>query len=281
MPEQENNIKRGKIANCVILHDFVNPKPNLITWVNYVTKFFKKYNVIPNRLGGHNKKATKNISFINGVRALEKNNYDTEDIWIGALPPKHNSDMFCAIFSASIVINTNNTSCDLYFDDAIVKFDIEYMNKLAQDLANICGAKYGYAFQRPFSQIVGYYAGTISGLEYGEPEREFITKWNHEYRLPDGRYKRGDLRDIYPINILSKTHMERIIHGMHFKKWIESDNHHGYLIQLDNDLWSWHVTDEQIPSVRESLRNTGMVLCIQNFVAQIFTPSIICMIMQF
>ena len=88
-----------------------------------------------------------------------------------------------------------------------------------------------------------------------------ITKWFHTYGK-EKRYKLGDLRDVYPINFLSSPHLERDVYGQSLKNWILSSSDHGELKQLDETLWSWHIEEEKISSVREDLRNTGILLCI-------------------
>lgn len=263
MKHQINDIERGEVANCISLHDFANMKPDLRIWTQYVIDFFKKYNILPSKISSPAKTTTKNILFQNGIRQLEKLNYQVEHIWIGALPPDHNSDIFSAIFTANIRFRDSRTYCGLIFDNEITGFDTKEINQIAVELSRLVKAKYGYVYQRDFNKGPTWYPyGVISGLERGEPERKLITKWQDAYCMPDGEYKTGDLRDIYPINYLSRAHIDRMILGIRFADWIKSDINHGYLEQLDEDFWSWQVEFDQIDSVREKLRHTGMILCI-------------------
>ncbi|MDP5082710.1 MAG: hypothetical protein NWP61_00525 [Rickettsiaceae bacterium] len=54
----------------------------------------------------------------------------------------------------------------------------------------------------------------------------------------------------------------QIFPDTNFEDWVKSSPEHDSLKKLKNNLWSWHVSDELIPQVRESLRSTGMILCI-------------------
>ena len=256
-----NDIKRGKLANCITLHDFSIKKPDLKKWTEYVVSLFKKYGVIPTRLGGHSKTVTKNINFKNGLRKLEVSNFDADHIWIGALPPEHNSDMFCAIFSAGIDLELGRICTSLVFDNDIVGFNVIELNKIASDLVKITGAKYGYIHQRDFTRVVGYEWGIGSGNEYEYPDSKFLARWGKVYRS-NGIYKTGDMRDIYPINIISSKHLNRDVGGQTLGEWIDCKHVRGKLVQLDKDLWSWHVEFDDIENVRESLRDTGIILCI-------------------
>ena len=266
MSKLVNDIKRGDLANCILLHDFTIMQPDLTNWTEYVVSFFEQHNMVPNRISSPARTSKKNINFNNGIRQLEKMKYQTNDIWIGALPPEHNSDMFCSIFTAFIFLGEKDYNnplgpfCKLVFDNEIVPFDYIIMNRLAINLAKLTGAKYGYGYQRDFSKTVGYEFGTCSGLKFGDLEAELISKWGRVYRK-EGIYKTGDLRDVYGINYLSKAHIERIIKDKRLEDWIQSDSNNGILEQIDKDLWSWQVAPEQISPMREKLRDTGMILC--------------------
>ena len=63
MTKVVNDIKRGDLANCIVLHDFSIKKPNLKKWTEYVADFFNKHEIVPTRIGGHSKTVTKNINF--------------------------------------------------------------------------------------------------------------------------------------------------------------------------------------------------------------------------
>ena len=174
-----------------------------------------------------------------------------------ALPPEFGTMMFDAIFFAFFDKRYSNA----VVDSKIVKIDDKLFQDFVKDLVDIVKPKYGYIFQRNFQNVVGYEFGMNSG-RLSDEERTLVGRWGKVYRN-GGKYKTGDLRDIYPINILSGAHMEReIFPKTKFRNWIESSEKHGNLQKLNNELWSWHVSDELISPVRESLRPTGMILCI-------------------
>ena len=147
-------------------------------------------------------------------------------------------------------------------DSIGLKKYVKVIGKIILDLVKLTDARYGYVFQREFSKIVGYEYGVISGLKYDHPEREFIDKWGKDY-YPGGSYKTGDMRDIYPINILSSAHINRqIFVNQSLEQWINDCKRRGRLEKVCDDLWLWHVSEEQISPVREALRETRLLLCI-------------------
>ena len=179
-----NDIKRGLIANCIALHDFRKNAPDLKKWVEYIVGFFNEYGIIPTKMditGKNGIKGNSNILFKNGIKKLEACNYEGVDgLWIGATPPNHGDDVFDSIFSTHLDLTAVYTASVLCFDNKIVPFEQSIINKLTRDLAELCGAKYGYFYQRAFSKNPGSYPrGIISGLEYGNPEREKIARWGN------------------------------------------------------------------------------------------------------
>ena len=101
----------------------------------------------------------------------------------------------------------------------------------------------------------------ISGLGLGDTEAEQISELARKYHRPDRNYQTGDLRDIYPMNIPSSLHLDREVLGMRFEDWV-SNQAHGKLELLDENLFAWCVDEKDIPEVREVLKPTGMMLCI-------------------
>ena len=80
--------------------------------------------------------------------------------------------------------------------------------------------------------------------------------------LVNGKYKTGDLRDLYPMNLLSKEHEKHVIEGLLFFNLIKADPQRGELIELNPSLWAWWIEADNISSVREALRPLGWVIAI-------------------
>ncbi len=264
-----SNVKRGPLADCVTLHDFNVPTPEAIKGsFYYLVNFFEDYGIVPTRMGltGPHIKLKKTTSFSNGSKILENSSFqDIASFSLYATPQNHSSDMFDSIFVSTLSASKKNKTFVLTFDDQIVSFDKITINRLASDLSGFFKPKYGYAYQRPFKKgPIWYPFGTIVDLDWDKDrqEREDITKWNHKYNLSDGSYKTGDLRDIYPMNLLSQAHQEHVVDGKPFFEWIKADPKRGTLEQLTDSLWAWWVEPEHIPEVREALRPLGWVIAI-------------------
>lgn len=263
-----NNVKRGTFANCVVLHDFDTPNPERVKqWFEYTVKFFEENGVVPNRSSG-TKRSKQNISFERAVKQYENQGFqDLEDIWFGALPPtNYNSDIEDIIFGTYLNSNLNkkNKTLVLVFDNQIVSFERTIIDKLATDLSQFFNPKYGYAYQREFKKGPTWYPfGVIGGNDdIGREEERKIGEWGRRYHANNNRYKTGDLRDIYPMNLLSTAHQNNTVNEVPFFDWIRENPKHGTLTELTKNLWAWWVEPEEIPAVREELRPTGWVIAI-------------------
>jgi hypothetical protein len=262
-------MSRKGICNCLVFYDLQSKKPNLEAWYNRIIEWLSENNQTPKRMGlsGEGvKKSTQTKTFKHYDKVLKEKNFKNIDhIWIGAMPPDFKTDDDDdSFFTIHLRMTSPDPSLVICFDDSILGFDQSYVEKFGQEMASYFDARYGIAYQRDFTKGPGWYAhGVIAGIprkpEF-DHERSLITKWFHTYGKED--YNLGDLRDIYPINFLSSPHLERDVDGQSLKSWILSSPDRGDLKQLNETIWSWHVPEERISSVREDLRNTGILLCI-------------------
>jgi hypothetical protein len=206
-------------------------------------------------------KTDKTVSLKIGIKQLEDIDYQADGMWIGATPPNHGDDTFDSIFSSFLSYEWGHTLV-LCFDDQIVRFEQSILHTLAHGLSSFFCAKYGYAYQRKFSQGPLFYPyGVLSGIDDSE-ERRQITRWNHVYRMSDGGYHLGQLRDIHPYNFISQAHFDEKVGDQTLREWIDKDPTRGTLTQLSDTLWSWQVDASHIESVRATLAPTGIIICV-------------------
>lgn len=259
-----NNIKRGPLANALVLHDFQKDPVDLRGWFYYIEDWFKKGGLVPSRISG---RAGKTVGFEREKKRLEKEDFKSirDGVWIGALPPKVGTEMFDFIFAAHLYRHPRGTATMvLCWDSQLINFKRDYMETLIKGFYSYLEPSYGYGYQREFKFGPSFYPfGVLVGIDSFSEEANQITKWGNEYNYSDGNYKTGMLRDIYPINFLSKTHLSQKVGGTTLQNWIESTPQHGELQSLiEEQFWSWWVHEGKIPVVREELRPTGLLVCI-------------------
>ena len=137
----------------------------------------------------------------------------------------------------------------------------EFFVNVIKDIAPILDFQYGIIAESDRGPINAYFDGTIQG-DISKEEAERTTKWRNEYLFEDGDYRTGDLRDIYPFNILTEAHLTRDVGGgKNLRQWIESSSDHGELEKVTDRHWLWSVPDEKIPAIQEALDPSGILLC--------------------
>ncbi len=137
-----NNIKRGKFANTIALHDFKIEDINVKDWFSFTEEFFLKNGLEPNKIaitGDKTVRSTKNIKYKTGKKRLEKFNFkNVGSIWIAALFPDEfvNIEMddffLCSYFS--LENEYSKGSINLCFDDDIIPWNNNLIKELTSKL---------------------------------------------------------------------------------------------------------------------------------------------------
>ena len=265
-----NDIKRGPLGNCIVLHDFPPVNSSTIKDLfEYSVRFFEEKGITPTKVGLGGKspaaKGKSNILFKTAKRRLEETHYEGIDgLWIGAMPPIYSQEVLDALFCVDLDVRESkkNHTMVLCFDDQIVSFQKDHLEQLCTDLASFLKPRYGYGYQREFKKGPTWYPfGVCVGLGWDDPEADLLTEWAKKYHT-NNRYQTGDLRDIYPMNLLSEAHKNHVVDGKPFFEWICEDPQRGRLTSLTEDLWTWWIESDSIAMIRESLGSTGWVISI-------------------
>ncbi|MCG8710961.1 hypothetical protein JHU04_004283 [Brenneria sp. 4F2] len=74
------------------------------------------------------------------------------------------------------------------------------------------------------------------------------------------RYRHVMLRMVYPLNVINHHHLDIVIENISLKEWISSNEKHGTLEELNNDLWLWTVDNAEIDKINESLGKAGALI---------------------
>lgn len=138
---------------------------------------------------------------------------------------------------------------------------LNFLAGMARTLAQELQLTYGIGYQRDFDLGPDLYAyGLDTGLEYSPEdmaEGDRIAAWLHERMNKRNRHLAGLLRDVYPLNVLSRPHVERRIGEQAFGAWIEAAPDRGRLEPLANDAWLWTVPEERLLPVREEIKRSA------------------------
>jgi hypothetical protein len=137
---------------------------------------------------------------------------------------------------------------------------VAHAYKIAKGLYDI---RYGFAYKMPLADLPDCFATGSRRFTFADfkelmrEKREGIRReparddlWKKE--LMDGRrHLSGLFRDAYPVNILSESHV-RAVNLLPQKI--------GKMSQLDNALWLWELSDEEIPRAQAMLEDKKLLV---------------------
>jgi hypothetical protein len=116
-----------------------------------------------------------------------------------------------------------------------------------------------------FAYDISYNAGTETE-DYLREQKE-MELWRDERtdlivqkKLAPFRHLTGMLRDIYPMNVLTRPHHQRDMLGQPLADWIAGDAHRGSLREVADQVWTWVVPEDDIPNVRDALQAAGLLI---------------------
>jgi hypothetical protein len=132
------------------------------------------------------------------------------------------------------------------------------------EYARVAVDHYGYLFTIPREYDPSFYPMGRSGWEpfASQEERENAGWWGlYQNRIPPG----GMLRNVYPVNFLSRELLDLPVHGTTLERWIRKDSGRGTLRPLTDQVTTWTVPAENIPAIREQLFVAGVLFYFRFF----------------
>ncbi len=207
----------------------------------------------------------KFLQFKTGKRKLEKMNFETKDpiILLGGVDELGTTLNWKLNFTIDF---GPYSRCLLFSYPADFKIDHQAFGlQLIRDVSQFCDFEYGIGFDRMYRRGPDMYCvGSVSTMgrdTISSEERNQIAQWTYQYIRSTGKYKIGDLRDIYPYNMLTEPHLIRQVGSQTLKDWILSNPQHGTLEKVTDRHWLWSIDPEHIPMIQEALEPTGILLC--------------------
>jgi hypothetical protein len=158
------------------------------------------------------------------------------------------------------------------FSHASNVIDVDLFVGAIQAFGHAAKITYGHAYLRPVRLGPIMYAyDLIYGLDESRPgdvdEIERMTRWFHERldmvaqnkRAPF-RHLEGMQRDVYPLNVLTRPHLNCDVGGRPLEKWIAEDTGRGRLWQVADGVWVWSVPPLSLPVVQATLADEGLLV---------------------
>jgi len=253
-------VRKG-LCNCVAIYDWkgeIDP----LQWYRTAVEYFQALGVEPD-LGSFGRTAKKKrpIQFKSlNKKILSADSSNIESITLYLTIPDYVQLVFGWTVTAGFSIGGRTKTVFFCFDDTVRTFDHGFLLELIGELSESCEVTYGIAYQRPFELGPAAYAlGAVVGLDYGDEDAHLIGDWFRE-RMGRNRHVRGLLRDVYPLNFLSRPHLETPVDGQPLADWIEAAPGRGELAPFADGLWCWSIPQQSLEDLRAILRPRGLLI---------------------
>jgi hypothetical protein len=245
----------------VALYGTASDSAAVESWFQAAVRFMKRLGHGPDMLSiSRSGKTGRWTSFDTGLRKLEKLGFhDVTDISLcrvrpGGTVPLHDYDI---LGSYSLSSRYALLACS----ESILPFSKPDWLELIQEMLKLSAAAYGVGYVRPASLgPVPYALGIAEGLGFSGAEYEeatLISTWGYS-GMPERVYEAGLLRDVYPLNALSPSHLAKSVAGMPLRSWIEEANgKRGTLKSTTRDRWIWDLRGRELETLRAQLRANG------------------------
>lgn len=137
------------------------------------------------------------------------------------------------------------------------KATTEFLSSLSDKIP----CSYGINYRSDKVTKVFYYATGDNMVDIYQYENASLFKRECPGRFKgQERYKNTMLRMVYPINMINHYHLNIVIGSISLKEWISSDEKHGSLEELNNNLWLWTVEDTELDEINRYLGEAGVLI---------------------
>jgi hypothetical protein len=197
------------------------------------------------RLG---KKGFRKVTGVTLVATLPRARTWESDSYVSASYMGEDDELMAYIVARSSVATLSATS----------------LRPVAREVAELLKPVYGIGYTRSHRLDPGFYAigtnfdpGDLTEEEL--EEQEWIGTWG-ETLFEDQVYRKGILRDVYPWNFLTRPHLTKKVGGVPLERWIRQNPRRGTLSEFGRGMHFWEVARKDIPKVRQTLRQAGLIL---------------------
>lgn len=154
---------------------------------------------------------------------------------------------------------------DMYFcvGETIAQLEMDYFANLVEELSRVTNLTYGIGYTRAFRDGPDLYAlGMCTNTDYtseGMRIADRTAAWFRE-RIGKNRHLQGYLRDVYPLNVISRPHLDKLVHGTPLGDWIHQTPERGILRPLAGGAWLWRIDEQQVPQIQAELERAGLLI---------------------
>lgn len=244
-------------------------KPVNENWLQWIESVFEDYGATPEKLivrskvsnysGMFSKLRTKLLYLL-----AEASEGQEIDFQVRSAPLADGVGFYPSDISISINTNNLHKSQGVFsIRDFCGRDLVRFSTNCAKKLTSMNYQFYGHASK--FPGIIGpdFYSASVGSIPKGwsfMSTREYtkrITVWRDEYNSLS--QINGFFREIFPINFLNETHLQKHINGMSAKCFYEMFGN-VFEIAKDSNQYAWIIDEEKLSFLRKKMEKENLVL---------------------
>jgi hypothetical protein len=233
-----------------------------------VVEWFGSIGYIPDKLAvdgpGH---SGKFVSFARANTKLLKHGFH-DVVSIEFICLMDNANIWGSDYVLSAHYSEKYSVIDVVSRSSIAPLSHAAMLPLARRIVEAVKPGYGIGYTRdhrlgPELYAVGICKGlgpSGNGVGLSQAERdeaENISFWTNG--MGAHVWRQGLLRDVYPWNFLTQSHLDRSVDGIPLRRWIEQNVQRGTLSSLSDGVLLWEVPEDDLTLVRERLHASNAI----------------------
>jgi hypothetical protein len=264
------NDQYSEECSVLALYGFEPSADKTKGFIELVTSLFERSGLPPDKAAitgpGYSGKwiATKSASSV-----LAKNKFaDVKSLTLTKLLP--NAQIPTNDYVNEAELSNKDRYAIITLRSSIIPLASDQFRSFLRTMTDSIKPQYGIGFTRNHRLGPPMYAiGICQGLGPGgycipaemSPEErlegERISRWVEAMGMQI--WKRGLLRDVYPINLLGHGQLKTPVGDLTLGQWIDADQGRGCLTTISDTLVLWEVEKQRLANVSAALRNSGVV----------------------
>jgi hypothetical protein len=265
-----NSEQEEQVVSSLVLYDW-GGSLDRTAWLSLACEFFRLLGATPNFAEFSAKPNSRKKVKPEGLQKVFQENAIrscTIDRLLSPFSDVNRSDISCS-FSELGGDDRTKVAAFSHFSETV---DADLFVTVIQTFSRAARITYGHAYLRPVRLGPTMYAyDLVYGLDRSRPdeaeELERMRRWSQERldmvaqnKPAPFRHLAGMQRDVYPLNVLTRPHLEREIGGQPLEKWIAADASRGQLQQVADGVWVWVVPEQSLETTRGELAEAELLV---------------------
>jgi hypothetical protein len=269
MQSNSNNVLE---EDAVIAFYGISPEqPALKDFYHQVTTWFTELKCPPDKLSVHGSGFSgKPVSFSRVNTKLQREGFfNVKGFSVFSLLPDAKIPMNDYSATATYENDPESLYALVCTKSSLANLSDKLMLPIAQNIIHALKPVYGIGYNRErkfgpslYAIGIGYGGEPLSGEAYEQALHR--ARWG-DLGMIRQVYREGIIRDVYPWNFLTESHLEAKINNIPLQDWIQQDEQRGHLKLLSDGVWLWEVPEANILTVRSTLWNAGIIFNWKNY----------------